>query len=198
MNKVKVLIEGFGHKNEKSKTVSPSVVLIETDKYKIIVDPGLNRENLLNALEKENLKTNQIDFVILTHNHLDHCGLVGIFEKAIILDDDTQYLKSGEIKPQEKNILGEGMEIISTPGHDPFHCSVVIKTKDMGTVVVSGDVFWWRDDNEPNKDLETLMNLEDPYYKDLTILKESRKKILEIADWIIPGHGKMFKNENKK
>jgi hypothetical protein len=24
-------------------------------------------------------------------------------------------------------------------------------------------------------------------------LKESRKKILEIADYIIPGHGKMFK-----
>jgi len=27
-------------------------------------------------------------------------------------------------------------------------------------------------------------------------LIESRKKILEIADWIIPGHGKMFKNPN--
>lgn len=197
MNKVKVLIEGIGHKNEKSKTVSPSVVLIKTDKYKIIVDPGLNRENLLKALENENLKTDQIDFVVLTHNHLDHCGLVGIFEKAIILDDDTQYLKNGEIKPQEKNILGEGIEIISTPGHDPFHCSVVIKTEDMGIVIVAGDVFWWRDDNEPNKDLETLMNLEDPYYKDLTVLKESRKKILEMADWIIPGHGKMFKNLNK-
>lgn len=197
MNKVKVLIEGFGHKNENSKTVSPSVVLIETDKYKIIVDPGLNRENLLKAFENENLRTDQIDFVVLTHNHLDHCGLVGVFEKAIILDDDTQYLKSGEIKPQEKNILGEGIEIISTPGHDPFHCSVVIKTEDMGTVVVAGDVFWWRDDNEPNKDFETLMNLEDPYYKDLTVLKESRKKILEMADWIIPGHGKIFKNLNK-
>jgi glyoxylase-like metal-dependent hydrolase (beta-lactamase superfamily II) len=24
-------------------------------------------------------------------------------------------------------------------------------------------------------------------------LQESRKKILEMADWIIPGHGKIFK-----
>lgn len=194
MNKVKVLIEGFGHKNENSKTVSPSVVLIENEKYKIIVDPGLNRNNLLEAMDRENLRTDQIDFVVLTHNHLDHSALAGIFEKAIILDDDTQYLKSGEIKAQEKDILGEGVEIISTPGHDPFHCSVVVKTEDMGIVVVAGDVFWWRDDNEPNKDFETLINLEDPFYKDLTVLKESRKKILEIADWIIPGHGKMFKN----
>ena len=29
-------------------------------------------------------------------------------------------------------------------------------------------------------------------------LINSRKKILQIADWIIPGHGKMFKNPEKK
>lgn len=197
MNKVKVLIEGFGHKEEDYKIVSPSVVLIETDKYKIIIDPGLNRKNLFDVLEKENIKTDEIDFVVLTHNHLDHCALAGVFERAIILDDDTKYLQNGEIKKQEENILGDGVEIISTPGHDPFHCSVVVKTEDMGTVIVAGDVFWWRDDNEPNKDHETLINLEDPFYKDLIVLKESRKKILEIADWIIPGHGKMFKNENR-
>ncbi|MEI8067535.1 MAG: MBL fold metallo-hydrolase [Candidatus Shapirobacteria bacterium] len=198
MNKVKILVEGFGHKEENYKIVSPSVVLVETDKFKIIVDPGLNRKKLLESLEKENIKTGDINFVFLTHNHLDHCALTGIFENAIILDDDTQYLQNGEIKAQEKNILGEGIEIISTPGHDQFHGSMVVKTEDMGTVVMAGDVFWWRDDMEPSKDYETLINLEDPFYKDLAILKESRKKILEVADYIIPGHGKMFKNLNKK
>jgi len=29
-------------------------------------------------------------------------------------------------------------------------------------------------------------------------LEESRKKVLKIADWIIPGHGKMFRNPEKK
>lgn len=195
MNKIKILVEGFGHKNENSKTVSPSVVLIETGKHKIIVDPGLNRKNLFDALEKENIKTGEIDFVVLTHSHLDHSALAGVFENATILDDDTQYLNDGEIKPQGKNMLGEGIEIISTPGHDPFHCSVIVKTEDMGTVVIAGDVFWWRDDNEPNKDFGTLLNLEDPYFKDKTELIESRKKIFAVADWIIPGHGKMFKFE---
>jgi hypothetical protein len=37
------------------------------------------------------------------------------------------------------------------------------------------------------------MNLKDPYVKNEKDLKESRKKVLEIADYIIPGHGKMFK-----
>lgn len=198
MNKVKVLIEGFAYKNDNYKKVSPSVVLIETDTLKIIVDPGLNRKDLLDALEKEKLKTGQIDFVVLTHNHLDHSALVSAFEKAIILDDEQKYIQNGEISMQGENILGQGVEIISTPGHDPFHCSVLIKTENMGTVVVAGDTFWWRDGNEPEKDFESLINLKDPFVKDEKALIESRKKILEIADYIIPGHGKMFKNLNKK
>lgn len=28
-------------------------------------------------------------------------------------------------------------------------------------------------------------------------IEKHRKKILEIADWIVPGHGKMFKNPKK-
>lgn len=195
MNKVKVLIEGFAKKFDDYKKVSPSVVLIETDKYKIVVDPGLNRKDLLDALEKENVKTGEIDFVVLTHNHLDHSALMGAFEKAIVLDDKNKYLQNGEISMQGENILGDGVEIISTPGHDPWHCSVVVKTEDMGIVVVAGDAFWWRDGNEPEKDFESLINLEDPYVKDEKALKESRKKILEVADWIIPGHGKMFRNQ---
>jgi len=197
MNKVKILIEGYAKVYDDYEEVSPSVILIENEKYKIIVDPGFNRENLLKALEKENLKVEDIDVVLLTHYHMDHSLLAGMFEKAIFLDNSDQYLQNGIIKRQEEGILGEGIEIIQTPGHDPFHCSVVIDTEDMGKVVIAGDVFWWVDGEEPEKDYENLMNLEDPYVKDEVALKESRKKILEIADWIIPGHGKMFKNLNK-
>ena len=39
------------------------------------------------------------------------------------------------------------------------------------------------------------MNHKDPYMKNEKQLMESRNKILEIADYIIPGHGKMFKVE---
>ena len=197
MNKVKVLIEGKAEKIGSGESVSPSVVLIQTEKYNVIVDPGLNRKNLLESLKKENLKTDQIDFVILTHYHLDHSLLMGVFEKAVILDDIDQYGQDGKIAEQKKNTLGEGIKIIQTPGHDPWHCSVSIMTEDMGNVVVAGDLFWWFDDKEPEKDFESLINLKDPYVKDERALKKSREKILKIADWIIPGHGKIFKNLSK-
>ena len=195
MNKVKVLIEGFAQENDGFEKVSPSVVLIETDKFKIIVDPGFNRKNLVEALKKEKIETGEIDFVMLTHCHMDHLILVGIFENAILLDSGDQYLQNGIIKRQEENLLGDDIKIIQTPGHDQFHCSIAVNTENMGKVVVAGDIFWWTEKGEPKKDFESLINLEDPYVKDEKALKESRKKILEVADWIIPGHGKMFKNQ---
>ncbi|MCW1949579.1 MAG: MBL fold metallo-hydrolase [Candidatus Shapirobacteria bacterium] len=198
MNKVKVLIEGYAKIYDDFEDVSPSVVLIENEKHKIIIDPGFNRDNLLKILDKEGLKTENIDVVFLTHYHMDHSLLAGMFEKAIFMDNGDQYSQNGIIKRQEDKMLGEGIEIIQTPGHDPFHCSVVVDTEDMGKIVIAGDIFWWVDGEEPKKDFESLINLEDPYVKDENALKESRKKILEIVDWIIPGHGKMFKNLNKK
>jgi hypothetical protein len=41
--------------------------------------------------------------------------------------------------------------------------------------------------------VKSLMERKDPYVKNESQLIESRKKILKIADYIIPGHGKMFK-----
>jgi glyoxylase-like metal-dependent hydrolase (beta-lactamase superfamily II) len=194
MNEVKVLIPGFAEEHDGFEKVSPSVVLIKTNETKIIVDPGFNRQAILDALDKENLITGQINFVLLTHTHLDHCALVGMFENAAILDNSDQFLQDGTIKRQDKDSLGDDIQILQTPGHDQFHCSVAIKTEDKGMVVIAGDIFWWLDGNEPNKDRASLLNLEDPYVKDQIALTESRKKILDIADYIIPGHGNIFKN----
>jgi len=43
--------------------------------------------------------------------------------------------------------------------------------------------------------MKNLMEHKDPYMKNKEELMESRKKILDIADWVVPGHGKMFKVE---
>ncbi len=193
MAKTKVLIEGYARENGKSELASSTTTLIIDGEIKIVVDPGMNRKMLLDSLKEENLLPSDINYVILTHTHLDHCLLAGIFENAIVYDDSETYSFNGEIGGHDGKIPNTDIEIIETPGHDPFHCAVVINDDELGKVVVASDVFWWADNEEQKTDKESLMAHEDPYVKDKEKLLKSRTKILEIADYVIPGHGKMFK-----
>jgi len=193
MAEVKVLIEGYDKEEGDFELASSTTTLIRDEDLKIIVDPGMNRKLLLEALKKENLSPRDINYVILTHTHPDHCLLTGIFENATVFDDSDTYTFDGKIGEHEDKIPNTGIEIIKTPGHDPFHCSVLVNDDKLGKVVIASDVIWWADNEEQKTDRESIMNHKDPYMKDEKQLMESRKRILDIADYIIPGHGKMFK-----
>lgn len=197
MTKIKVLIEGYAKKTKKGWLASSSTTLIEDSGKKILVDPGINRELLLKKLRENNLTPNDIDIVFMTHYHPDHVFLASMFEKAMIADGDTIYEKDNETGYEGK-VPGTDLEVVLTPGHAHEHAVLVANT-DKGKIVVAADVFWWNDqEKQQTDDAETLINKEDPFTKDREALKESRKKVLEIADWIIPGHGKMFRNPKRK
>ena len=193
MAEVKILIEGYAREENNSEFASSTVVLIKEGNFNIIVDTGMNRKLLLDALRKENLSTGDIDYVVLTHYHLDHSLLAGIFENAKVLDNGEIYFWDGKIESHDGKVPGTDIEIIKTPGHDMLHCSVLVKTEEFGKVAIVADVFWWRDDEEQKTDYESLMKHEDPYVKNKEDLMNSRKKILELADYVIPGHGPIFK-----
>jgi len=195
MAKVKILIEGYAREEDSTEFASSTTTLIQEVDLNIIVDPGMNRELLLEALRKENLSPDEINYVILTHYHLDHSLLAGVFEKAKILDDGDIYSWDGKIESHGGKVPGTDIKIIKTPGHDMFHCSVLVPTEDFGKIVIAGDIFWWRDNEKQKTDKESLINHKDPYVKNEEALINSRKKVLDIADYIIPGHGKMFKVE---
>ncbi len=196
MAKLKILIRGYVREENNEEFASSTTTLIQENNLNIIVDPGMNRKLLLESLEKEGLSPNDINYIVLTHYHLDHSLLAGMFEKAKIVDSGSIYSFDGKIVDHNGIIPGTNIEIIGTPGHDPFHCTVLINTDDLGKVAIAADVFWWEDGQEQKIDRESLLNHEDPYMKNKEQLKNSRKKILEIADYIIPGHGKMFRVEN--
>ena len=123
----------------------------------------MNRKRLLEALKKQGLSTKIINYIILTHMHADHCLLAGLFENAVIIDNDSLYSWDSKIQEHEGKITGTDIKLIETPCHDQFHCSVLVET-----------------------DKESLLNKKDSYMKNEKQLK---------ADYIIPGHGKMFKVE---
>jgi len=192
MAEVKVLIEGYAKEEEDFELASSTTTLIRDKDLKIIVDPGMNRKLLLESLGKEDLAPKEINYVILTHTHIDHCLLAGIFENAIILDDSSTYTFDGKIGGHKERVPNTDIEIIKTPGHDQFHCSVLVNDNKLGKIIIAGDIFWWADNEEQKTDRESLMIHADPYVKNKEQLTESRKLILEKADYIIPGHGKMF------
>lgn len=189
--KVNILIEGYAREIDGIEYASSSTVLIQDDNNNIIVDPGSNKELLMNSLEHYNLSINDINTVLLTHTHIDHCLLAGMFINAKIYDDSSIYYMDSKIEEHD-GVIGDNIEILSTPGHDQFHMSVLIKNTDKGNIIIAGDVFWWTNTEEQLIDKENLLNKVDPYVKNKEQLFNSRKQLLDIADYIIPGHGKPF------
>jgi len=194
VSRVTVLAEGYVREESGVMFASSTIVLIEDNGQKILVDPGANREVLLDALEKETLKPEDIDLIFLTHYHPDHTLNLRLFPRKKILDGGTVYYDDRE-ELYEEVIPGTEISVVKTPGHTPEHCSLMVKT-EKGRVCISGDVFWWTEKEEQKMDHDSMMFHEDKYATDFEQLKESRKNLLDSSDYIIPGHGKTFKTQD--
>lgn len=192
MAEVKILIEGYAKKLENGWVASSTTCLITTGDKKIITDPGCNRGKLLNALSADGLTTRDIDYIFLSHCHPDHILLAGVFERAQFVTFDSNLLYDKDVMLEfDKHIFGKDIMILETPGHVLEHLSLVVNTPT-GRVAIAGDAIWWTegeaqifDINQRDHSQAKGMNMEQ--------LIESRKKLLAVADYIIPGHGKMFK-----
>ena len=182
---VKVLIEGStnadGLAEGEEERSWPTITLIKDNGLNIVTDPGTlrNQRLLIDALAKENLTVDTIDMVFLTHSHIDHFRNVGMFPTAKVLE--FYGIWEEDTVEEWKEQFSEDIQIIKTPGHIVNGLTFLVKTKE-GVVGVVGDVFW--KENFPEKD---------EYASDLAKLAESRKLVLREADFIIPGHGPLFK-----
>lgn len=187
MAKIKILLEGFTNadskiKSDKEKT-QPTITLVQDKNINMVVDPGVmqNPQDLIAKLKQENLKPEDINFIFLTHSHIDHYKNLGLFPNARILEYFGIWHENTVDEWPEQ--FTPDIKIIKTPGHNYDSLTLLVKTKQ-GTIAICGDVFW--KENEPKND---------PYASDQQKLQQSRKKISTSADFIIPGHGKMFKTK---
>jgi glyoxylase-like metal-dependent hydrolase (beta-lactamase superfamily II) len=192
MNDVELLIEGYAGLSSNSGIVASSAtVLIQSSGKIILVDPGCNAQMLFQSLESRHLAPDDIDMVFLTHYHPDHFLNIRFFPHQDVYDGTTIYRKDEEIS-YSTTLPGTEIEVVATPGHAFEHSSLLVKTPS-GKCAIAGDVFWWEDNHKPNGDVSSLMELDDRFAQDLGLLKESRRKLLSMADFVIPGHGKLFK-----
>jgi glyoxylase-like metal-dependent hydrolase (beta-lactamase superfamily II) len=75
---VDVLLVGTGYSSTCTLATSPS--------HRILIDTGLSvdEDRLLSALDERRLRPEDIDIVVNTHLHVDHCGNNSIFARATI------------------------------------------------------------------------------------------------------------------
>ncbi len=184
MAEVKVLIPGYtsaDNPNSEEEKTCATITLVKDKDIVIVVDPGIleSQQMLINALKKEGLNVNDVNIVCITHSHIDHYRNIGMFPKAKTLEFYGLWDKN---KVEDwKEQFTEDIKIIKTPGHDKTSITLLVKT-NKGIIAICGDVFW--KENLPEKD---------EYADDLKTLKETRKKIIKLADWIVPGHANMYK-----
>lgn len=183
MPEVKILVQGYtpADKPGKNERTCPTITLVRDGRSVIVVDPGtlVNRNVLIKALKKEDLSLDDVNIVFLTHSHIDHFANLGLFPKATIVEYYGAW-KNDVVKDRSVN-LTKNIQILKTPGHSFSGLTLLVKTS-AGMIAICGDVFW--KENYP---------LVDKYADNPKKLKESRKKVLKIADYIIPGHAGMFK-----
>jgi glyoxylase-like metal-dependent hydrolase (beta-lactamase superfamily II) len=168
-----------------------TITLLKSANNNIVVDTGnpWDKDTLLKGLSDQCLSVEDIQYVICTHCHSDHCGNLNLFTKAVhivgfdICQQDQYYLH--DFKQGIPYEIDDDIEIWPTPGHTGSDVSVVVRNTNLGTVAVAGDLF------ECEADLENPSiwqeQSEQPHLQE-----QSRIDILRVADFIIPGHGPMF------
>lgn len=185
MANVKVLVEGYyGRDDQGDEKVRPTISLVRDRNIVMVVDPGIVEDYkvIIEALTKEDLTVNDVNYVCLTNARINHCKNAGLFPKAKILEYFGVW--NGIAIEDWNEQFSDNIQVLKTPGHSDANITLFVKTDD-GVVAICGDVFW--KENYPEVD---------PYASDLKKLEQSRHLVLAHSHWIVPGHAGMYKTSN--
>lgn len=146
------------------------------DGKKIVIDTSSkwNRLQLKSQLKELNLNPEDIDIVLLTHNHFDHIGNNSIFKNAKVYGHKEDF-KSYEIL-DVNDLKLKGMKLIETPGHtEGGVCFYFTKDK----ILFSGDTLF----------TGGAVGRTDLQGGNSKKLKESLNKLNELdIEYLCPGH----------
>lgn len=167
-------------------------------------------------LEKIGCQPEDIDIVIFTHLHWDHCFYMDKFTKAEFIVNEKEYAfamnpiplyyksyeapELGIIRPFEglsfTMVKGEqeilpGIRVFETPGHSPGHMSVEVDTKE-GKFICAGDSIFIPENLEPVPQLHYDITPPGRYadivatWKSITL----QKARMESASHVLCTHGR--------
>lgn len=202
-----VLTYGFAFVSDQGLLGFSTISLLTLGNRRILVDTGpASRRHLLEqALRSRGLDLSDIDTVVLTHLHWDHCQNTDLFRSARILlhPRELDYARNpnrgdtsaawyiadmlGKMRVEpvsEGDSIAEGVSIIDTPGHTKGHIAVAVGV-DGETVLVAGDAL--PDGGTVRRGM--------PYniFWDVKDATESVEKMLDASHVFYPGHDRPFR-----
>ena len=172
-----VLHVGYGEHR-----VASTVSYVEEGAFRAIIDPGMvpSRDAILKPLARRGVRPEDITDVILSHHHPDHTVNCALFPRARIHDYWAVY--EGDLwtsRPAEKLLLARSVMLLETPGHTPQDVTTLVGTS---TGVVAFTHLWWNAQGPTP----------DPLAADNRLIKTHRRRVLRLADTVVPGHGAPF------
>ena len=209
MTDLKVLTYGFGFTSDQGGFGWSTISLLRAGGQNILIDtgPGSRRANLVSALDAQGMERGDIDIVMLTHLHWDHCQNTDLFTNARILvsPQELDYAKNpargdtsaawyiadmlDKMKAEpisDGDEIVDGVSVISTPGHTVGHMAVLLEL-DGEKTLVAGDAF--PDAGTAYRKL--------PYnvFWDVNDASDSVDKMLDASSVFYPGHDRPFRIE---
>jgi N-acyl homoserine lactone hydrolase len=171
-------------------------------------------ETLTDQLAEIGLKPSDVSHVAISHTHGDHIGNMGLFPSATVLmqraehswisspngpNDNVNQLmalarellgtpKNLQLIDGDTDVFGDGsVTLVSTPGHTPGHQSLLVRLKNSGFIILSGDVVHLEESFEKN--IVPSLN---------TNTQESIASMGRIRQMIATYGAKLFINHDKK
>jgi N-acyl homoserine lactone hydrolase len=132
-------------------------------------NPSAPKVSLVEQLAQLKIQPDQVKYVGISHFHADHTGQLGALANATLLIGErewaaitapkpmaganvaafTPWITGGrnvEPLPADKDVFGDGtVVILRTPGHTPGHQSLLVRLKETGAVILSGDAAHFRE-----------------------------------------------------
>jgi len=188
---VRVLCRGFlRREGDVVVDASSNVTLVDASGRRVLVDTGSPADcgKLVSALRQMGLAPRDIDVVVNTHLHIDHCGCNDLFENAKVVAHKLEEPPVGNIRISGDMTLFPGVEIVPTPGHTLGSVSVFVSSDRR--YAIAGDAL----PTKANYDSHTP-----PFIaSDRRLALKSMDAIIAWADIVIPGHDAPFEPLGKK
>lgn len=132
---------------------------------------GWYERSIVDQLADMGLTPADIDYASYSHFHYDHVGAANAFSGATLLIQQSEYQAAfeepetnpvfqpalyAELNDSDKVILegdhdvfGDGsVMIISAPGHTPGHQVLQLELENMGTLILSGDLYHFHESRD--------------------------------------------------